>query len=46
MGVNLLPFIDRKRLVSAIRKVEKGLNKSEVERNSFGCNVIFVEKQE
>ena len=36
MGVNLLPFIDRKRLQAAMAKVddgEKALNKPEQERN-------------
>lgn len=46
MGVNLLPFIDRERLVKAMKKCEKGLTEHEKERNSLGEVFMFVEKKD
>jgi 5'-3' exoribonuclease 2 len=46
MGVNLLPFIDRERLVRAMRKAEKDLDAHQVERNALGHNYVFVAKEE
>lgn len=43
MGVNLLPFIDRKRLLAAIKPLENTLTKSEKERNVLGDNLIYIE---
>ena len=41
-GVALLPFIDEKRLLDALRKRYDQLTDEEVRRNSFGHNVLFV----
>ncbi|KAL4402054.1 5'-3' exoribonuclease 2 [Malassezia pachydermatis] len=41
-GVALLPFIDEKRLLTALHKRYGQLTKDEVRRNSFGRNVLFV----
>src|SRR3569833_4292330 len=43
MGVNLLPFIDRSRLVKALKKAERNLTERERERNSLGNIYLFVE---
>lgn len=42
MGVNLLPFIDRQRLVKAMKKVEN-LTDYEKERNTLGHSFLFLE---
>jgi 5'-3' exoribonuclease 2 len=42
MGVNLLPFIERQRLVNAMKKVEH-LTDYEKERNALGYNFLFLE---
>lgn len=44
MGVNLLPFIDRARLVKAMKKAEienGGLSREEKERNKSGDIYLF-----
>ena len=45
MGVNLLPFIDRERLVKAMATVEN-LTDHERERNRLGNIYLFVEREE
>ncbi len=45
MGVNLLPFIDRERLIKAMKKVEN-LTQHEQERNKVGQVFVFMEKQD
>jgi 5'-3' exoribonuclease 2 len=40
MGVNLLPFIDRQRLINAMKKCEK-LTEYEKERNGLGSTFLF-----
>jgi 5'-3' exonuclease len=42
MGVNLLPFIDRQRLVAAMKKNED-LTDYEKERNALGSTFLFFE---
>ena len=44
MGVNLLPFIDRKRLLHAMSKLNHKLSEHEVEMNKRGEICIFMEK--
>lgn len=44
MGVNLLPFIDRERLVKAMKRVEGKLTDHEIERNKPGSVFLFFEK--
>ena len=46
MGVNLLPFIDRQRLVEAMRKAERNLTDNEKERNVRGVNFIFLKRED
>lgn len=49
MGVNLLPFIDRERLLKAMRKADDNYNKltaAEKERNSHGRVKLFLQQQE
>lgn len=49
MGVNLLPFIDRQRLVGAMRKADENgerLSLNEKERNKFGQVLLFFLRQE
>ena len=41
-GVALLPFIDEKRLLDAMSGRYSSLNETEVRRNKWGNNVIFV----
>lgn len=41
MGVNLLPFVDKLRLLSAMQKHEGELTGSEKKRNSFGKPILF-----
>ena len=41
-GVALLPFIDEKRLLDAMRTRYPGLTEDEVRRNSWGSNAIYV----
>lgn len=47
MGVNLLPFIDRQRLVDAMKRVEVegGLSEGEKERNKKGSPLIFMQNE-
>lgn len=47
MGVNLLPFIDRQRLVDAMKRVEAEgqLSEGEKERNKRGSNLIFMHNE-
>ncbi len=49
MGVTLLPFIDRDRLVKAMKKADRNgeaLTDHEKELNSFGEVLVFMEKEE
>jgi 5'-3' exoribonuclease 2 len=46
MGVNLLPFIDRVRLVKAMNNSVKDLNEVEIDRNTLGKTVVFMKKKE
>ena len=49
MGVALLPFIDRKRLVKAMKKADRGgdaLTEHEKKLNTFGDVYLFFENQE
>ena len=46
MGVNLLPFIDRERLVKAMKKAEKNLTENEIEKNKQGQIFLFFEKED
>jgi 5'-3' exoribonuclease 2 len=41
-GVALLPFIDEKRLLDAMAHHYPNLTESEVQRNKWGNNVLFV----
>ena len=41
-GVALLPFIDEKRLLDAMAPLYPNLTESEVQRNRWGNNVLFV----
>jgi 5'-3' exoribonuclease 2 len=47
MGVNLLPFIDRQRLVDAMKRVEAEgtLTEGEKERNRRGNTLIFMQNE-
>jgi 5'-3' exoribonuclease 2 len=46
MGVNLLPFIDRQRLVDAMKRAEKDLTEHEFERNAQGYLYLFMLKDD
>lgn len=49
MGVNLLPFIDRQRLIRAMRKADgngQKLSPLEAERNKQGQVMLFFHKED
>ena len=49
MGVNLLPFIDRQRLIRAMKRVDKDctmLSSAEKDRNRHGHVMLFFIKEE
>jgi 5'-3' exonuclease len=49
MGVTLLPFIDRHRLVKAMKKADRdgaALNDHEKELNTFGQVYVFFEQED
>jgi 5'-3' exoribonuclease 1 len=41
-AVVLIPFIDEKRLLEAVKKLEKNLTKDEMRRNTHGPHLIFT----
>lgn len=43
-GVNILPFVEKDRLLSEIRKYEDQFTEEEKERNSFGSALIMFDK--
>ena len=42
MGIALLPFIDEKRLLVAVKPLEKTLTEQEQKQNSLGCDLLFM----
>nr|XP_031861454.1 5'-3' exoribonuclease 2 [Kwoniella shandongensis]KAA5528526.1 5'-3' exoribonuclease 2 [Kwoniella shandongensis] len=44
-GVALLPFIDQKRLLTALKSKEDELSDDEKRRNSWGDNVMFISSE-
>ncbi|KAF9926582.1 5'-3' exoribonuclease 2, partial [Modicella reniformis] len=44
-GVVLLPFLDPKRLLDAMKPLYSKLNEDELERNKFGNEVLFVSEK-
>lgn len=44
-GVALLPFIDEKRLLKALKSKEPELSEDEKRRNRWGDNVMFISDQ-
>jgi 5'-3' exoribonuclease 2 len=44
-GVALLPFIDEKRLLTAINRLYPELSEEELRRNAFGDHTLFVSEQ-
>ena len=49
MGITLLPFIDRERLIAAMAKADRGgksLTAHEKDLNSYGEVTVFVEKHD
>lgn len=45
LGVALLPFVEEKRLLDALRPCEEGLSQEEKERNTIGHEYFFVGKE-